>query len=112
MAMRRFTAPRGQASKPDPTNARASKEAVSEACLAHIEADKIKAAYARGEFEKQRCELMENVVATLPLGTVRPDDLAMVRTAIEARIDRRAYRRVLRRERMARQELLDRLGED
>jgi hypothetical protein len=36
----------------------------------------------------------------------------MVRTAIEARIDRRAYRRVLRRERMARQELLDRLGED
>jgi integrase len=35
------------------------KDAVSEACLAHIEGDKVKAAYARGEFEQQRRELME-----------------------------------------------------
>jgi integrase len=35
------------------------KDAVSEACLAHIEGDKVKAAYARGEFEQQRAELME-----------------------------------------------------
>ncbi len=34
-------------------------EAVSEACLAHIEGDKVKAAYARGEFEQQRVALME-----------------------------------------------------
>jgi integrase len=37
----------------------AFKDAVSEACLAHIEGDKVKAAYARGEFEAQRAELME-----------------------------------------------------
>ena len=35
------------------------REAVSEACLAHVEGDKVKAAYARGEFEQQRAELME-----------------------------------------------------
>ena len=35
------------------------RDAVSEACLAHVEGDKVKAAYARGEFEKQRAELME-----------------------------------------------------
>jgi integrase len=35
------------------------RDAVSEACLAHIEGDKVKAAYARGEFEQQRRELME-----------------------------------------------------
>jgi integrase len=35
------------------------KDAVSEACLAHREADKTKAAYARGEFEQQRAALME-----------------------------------------------------
>jgi integrase len=35
------------------------KDAVSEACLAHIEGDKVKAAYARGEFEQQRAALME-----------------------------------------------------
>jgi integrase len=35
------------------------RDAVSEACLAHIEGDKVKAAYARGEFELQRAELME-----------------------------------------------------
>jgi hypothetical protein len=35
------------------------RDAVSEACLAHIEGDKVKAAYARGEFERQRRELME-----------------------------------------------------
>jgi integrase len=35
------------------------KDAVSEACLAHIEGDKVKAAYARGEFEEQRTALME-----------------------------------------------------
>jgi integrase len=37
----------------------AFKDAVSEACLAHIEGDKVKAAYARGQFEKERAELME-----------------------------------------------------
>ena len=37
----------------------AFKDAISEACLAHIEGDKVKAAYARGEFEQQRAELME-----------------------------------------------------
>jgi integrase len=35
------------------------RDAVSEACLAHVEGDKVKAAYGRGEFEKQRAELME-----------------------------------------------------
>jgi integrase len=35
------------------------RDAVSEACLAHVEGDKVKAAYARGEFEQQRRELME-----------------------------------------------------
>ena len=35
------------------------RDAVSEACLAHIEGDKVKAAYARGEFEQQRTALME-----------------------------------------------------
>jgi integrase len=35
------------------------RDAVSEACLAHVEGDKVKAAYARGEFEQQRCELMQ-----------------------------------------------------
>jgi hypothetical protein len=35
------------------------RDSVSEACLAHIEGDKVKAAYARGEFEQQRRELME-----------------------------------------------------
>jgi hypothetical protein len=35
------------------------KDAVSEACLAHVEGDKVKAAYACGEFEQQRRELME-----------------------------------------------------
>jgi integrase len=35
------------------------RDAVSEACLAHVEGDKVKAAYARGEFEQQRAELME-----------------------------------------------------
>jgi integrase len=35
------------------------KDAVSEACLAHVEGDKVKAAYARGEFEQQRAALME-----------------------------------------------------
>jgi hypothetical protein len=35
------------------------KDAVSEACLAHVEGNKVKAAYARGEFEQQRAELME-----------------------------------------------------
>jgi integrase len=35
------------------------KDVVSEACLAHIEGDKVKAAYARGEFEQQRAALME-----------------------------------------------------
>jgi integrase len=37
----------------------AFKDAVSEACLAHIEGDKTKAAYSRAEFEQQRAELME-----------------------------------------------------
>ena len=37
----------------------AVKDAVSEACLAHVEGDKVKAAYARGEFEQQRRQLME-----------------------------------------------------
>ena len=37
----------------------AIQDAVSEACLAHVEGDKVKAAYARGGFEKQRRELME-----------------------------------------------------
>jgi integrase len=37
----------------------AFKDAVSEACLAHIEGNKVKAAYGRAEFEKQRAELME-----------------------------------------------------
>jgi integrase len=37
----------------------AFKDAVSAACLAHIEGDKTKAAYARGEFEQQRAALME-----------------------------------------------------
>jgi hypothetical protein len=35
------------------------KDAVSEACLAHVEGNKVKAAYARGEFEQQRAALME-----------------------------------------------------
>jgi integrase len=35
------------------------RDAVSEACLAHVEGDKVKAAYARGEFEQQRRQLME-----------------------------------------------------
>jgi hypothetical protein len=35
------------------------KDAVSEACLVHVEGNKVKAAYARGEFERQRAELME-----------------------------------------------------
>jgi integrase len=35
------------------------KDAVSEACLAHIEGDKVRAAYARGEFEQQRAALMQ-----------------------------------------------------
>jgi redox-regulated HSP33 family molecular chaperone len=35
------------------------KDAVSKACLAHVEGNKVKAAYARGEFERQRAELME-----------------------------------------------------
>src|SRR5262245_32805955 len=33
------------------------KDAVSEAGLAHIEGDKVKAAYARREFEQQRAQL-------------------------------------------------------
>jgi integrase len=50
--------------------ATAFKDAVSEACLAHIEGDKVKAAYARGEFEQQRAQLMEEWsqhCASLPL---------------------------------------------
>jgi integrase len=39
--------------------ATAFKDAVSEACLAHVEGDKVKAAYARGEFEQQRQAMME-----------------------------------------------------
>jgi hypothetical protein len=35
------------------------KDAISEGCLAHIEGDKLKAAYARGEFEQQRAQLMD-----------------------------------------------------
>jgi integrase len=48
------------------------KDAVSEACLAHVEGDKVKAAYARGEFEQQRRELMEawsRYCATPPIDT-------------------------------------------
>jgi hypothetical protein len=42
-----------------------------------------------------------------------PDDLAnILRTAIEARIDRRALAHVRRREGVARRELVNRLGED
>lgn len=37
----------------------AFRDAVSEACLAHIEGDKVKAAYARGEFEQYRVQLMQ-----------------------------------------------------
>jgi hypothetical protein len=44
---------------------------------------------------------------------IAPDDLAnILRTAIEERIDPRAYATVLRRERVARRELVSRLGED
>lgn len=35
------------------------RDAVSESCLAHIEGDKVKAAYDRATFEQHRCELME-----------------------------------------------------
>jgi hypothetical protein len=51
----------------------AFKDAISEACLAHIEGDKVKAAYARAEFEQQRTELMElwsRHCASAPLGAV------------------------------------------
>jgi integrase len=50
----------------------AFKDAISEACLSHVEADKVKAAYARGEFEQQRAELMElwsQHCASLPIDT-------------------------------------------
>jgi len=44
---------------------------------------------------------------------IAPDDLAdILRTAIESRIDRDAFADVLAREEVARQELLDRFGED
>jgi hypothetical protein len=35
------------------------RDAVSEACLAHIEGDKVKAAYDRATFEQHRRELLE-----------------------------------------------------
>lgn len=37
----------------------AFKNAVSEACLSHIESDRVRSAYARGTFEQWRVELME-----------------------------------------------------
>jgi hypothetical protein len=44
---------------------------------------------------------------------IAPDDLAnILRSAIEARTDRRAYASVLRHERAARRELVSRLRED
>jgi hypothetical protein len=86
-----------------------------------------------GVFPGQRCDGRFNGVAEATIvwvrnavGAVAPahrqtcqaeaiasDDLAdILRTAIETRIDRGAFTRVLQRERMARRELLDRLGED
>jgi hypothetical protein len=50
------------------------KDAVSEACLAHVEGNRVKAAYARGEFERQRAGLMEmwaQHCASLPADTAK-----------------------------------------
>jgi hypothetical protein len=48
---------------------------------------------------------------TCQVEALAPDVLAgIVRDAIEARLDRRAYERVLRRERVARRDLFERLG--
>jgi hypothetical protein len=58
------------------------RDAVSEAALAHVSADKVKAAYERTTFEQQRRELMElwsRSLASPPIDTAK--NVVPLRTA-------------------------------